>query len=167
VNRVQNSNNIDQALRFSDAEVLAEMNHSAIGRAVGDAALNDTITLDLWISHPLPGVMGFRMPPNTAVVIVENNQVFSAPGVIDRAASLRTVADAGVHEGLHALGIGGSWEAELQVRRLTFEHAFGRVPTLVEIAQMEADMASVGTIYTSLPRTVGQTITLAGRTISF
>jgi hypothetical protein len=167
VNRVQGSTIIDQNLRFSDAEIVAEMNRSSLGRTVADAANNNTISLDFRPTYPTPGVLGYRLPgTTTGVIFVENNAVYSAPGVVDRAASLRAVGDTAVHEGLHALGIGGSWDAELWVRRLSFEHSWGRVPTAAEIAQMEADMQAVGA-YASLPHNVGSTITIDGRTIVF
>jgi hypothetical protein len=167
VNRVQGSTQIDQALRFTDADIVTEMNRSPTGKAVVDAADSDAIDLEFQPFHPQSGVLGHRVPnSNRGVVFVENNVQFSAPGVVDRAATLREVANTAVHEGLHALGIGGSWEAELRVRELTFEHNAGRAPAPAEVAQMEADIRAVGT-YTSLPITVGKAIQFGGRNISF
>jgi hypothetical protein len=167
VNRVQGSTQIDQALRFTDAEIAAEMSRSPIGQSVVDAANNNTITLDFRSFHPQPGVLGFRLPnSNTGVIFVENAAQYSAPGVVDQAASLRAVGDTAVHEGLHALGLGGSWDAELWVRRLTFEHTHGFRPTATDIAQMEADMLAAGP-YKSLPKNLNKTIQIGGLTISY
>ena len=168
VNRAQGNTSISQSIRFIDAEILGEMNRSTIGREVANAANTNAISLEFEAFHPQTGVKGYRIPnTNRGVIFVENNTEFSAPGVIDRAATLREVGNTAVHEGLHTMGLGGSWEAELWVRRLTFEHSFGRAATVGEVAQMEAEMQAAGRVYTSLPRTVGGSITIGGRTISF
>jgi hypothetical protein len=168
VNRVQSNTSISQSIRFTDAEIVGEMNRSTIGREVANAANTNAISLEFEAFHPQAGVKGYCIPnTNRSVIFVENNTEFSAPGVIDRAATLREVGNTAVHEGLHTMGLGGSWEAELWVRRLTFEHSFGRAATAGEVAQMEAEMQAAGRVYTSLPRTVGRSITIGGRTISF
>jgi hypothetical protein len=117
--------------------------------------------------HP-QGWKGMNVPgTKRAITYVENNAVLDTTGQINRAASLEATAGNAVHEGLHALGIRGSWQAEVQVRALTFEHKFGRVPNAQELAQIETAMRNSGA-YNHLPQTVGQRVEIMpGRFIDF
>ena len=158
---------VDPALRFGTDEVLWSMGQSPIGRTVADAARGNAIDLVIADTHP-QGWKGMNIPGTSrAITYVENNAVLNAAGQIDRAASLQAVGSNAVHEGLHALGIRGSWQAEVQVRALTFEHQFGRVATAQELAQIEAVMRNTGA-YNNLPRTLGKRIEIMpGRFIDF
>ncbi len=165
-NAAQTHAYLDSTLHFTTAEIVAEMNRSPIGQAIVDAANQDIIDIDWLAFHYDPTLKGYHVG-GRGVTVIENNVEFSSPGVVDTASTLREIGNTAVHEGLHALGIGGSWEAELWVRRLTFEHDIGRVPTPIEVTVMEADMRAAGPIYTSLPQRVGRSVTLGGRTINF
>jgi hypothetical protein len=155
---------------FKTDEIFAIMNNSAIGRRVTAAANKDEIVTIFAEVHHDTDLLGYMVPgnPNRAYTIVRHNMVFDAStGALDRIATLNKVADNAVHEGLHGLGISGSWQAELQVRALTFEHRLGRIPTNMELANLELAMRTSGR-YDSLPKFLNQTIEiLPGRFISF
>jgi hypothetical protein len=161
-------------LRFSTDEIVGTMRQSEIGRTVVDAAHRNEIDLLIRPYDIQPQVRGYALMPNqsgravpAAYVFVENNAVIDASGVVDRPASLLRVGEAGVHEGLHALGVEGSWEAELWARRLMFEHLNGRPPSVPEIMQMEWDMSDAGPVYDALPARVGRQLQVGRRVIRY
>jgi hypothetical protein len=172
-NEAAGATSITEDLRLSTDEILNSMRQSDVGRSVVNAAQNNEIDLVFRPFHPQPQVRGYALDAAqagranpTGFVFVENNAVVTSAG-INRPATIHRVGEAGVHEGLHALGLEGSWEAELWARRLQFEHVHGRPPTIPEIIPMEWEMIDAGRVYESLPRIVGRQINLGGRTINF
>jgi hypothetical protein len=71
-----------------------------------------------------------------------------------------------LHEGLHALGIGGSRAAELQVRLLQLEHALNRPLATMEQQWVQQVMNATGS-YANLPAASNDSRVIAGRVIRF
>jgi hypothetical protein len=128
---------------LSTTRLRAEMSRSAIGRAVLDAADEGEILLH--VSDEIPGdphILGESWD-NYGVVYARHTQSY--------ARTTQTL----IHEGVHALGVGGSVRAEVLARVAEVLHTEGRV-TLSRLKQIY-DTVRVLDRYRHLPRRVGRT----------
>jgi hypothetical protein len=112
-------------------KIVKMMSRSSIGREVLARAQADDIYLALSIRNDIPqGLMG-RSVGNSAIAYVRNTQSYD-----------ETVLTL-IHEGVHALGVGGSRRAEALARLAEVQHK-GGVINRATMRQVLQDIKSVG-----------------------
>ena len=95
---------------YKTGKIVKQMSSSEIGQRVVDAANADDINLSLSIRNDVPRNLSGISYGNNGIAYVYNTQSYD-----------ETVLTL-LHEGLHAMGIGGSRRAEALVRLAELEH---------------------------------------------
>lgn len=136
---------------FDEAEVIADMSRSQLGREVLEAATSNRIRLEFSRSFFRPGLLGRqdRLVLGVAFEGGKKAKIF-IPAHVNNAQIARTA----IHEGLHKLGIRGSQQAEI-IARIAERMHMGQ-PITADVLQEIAEFVVRNPRYQNLKWSVGR-----------